>query len=285
MSEKIKSNVNLLDKKDVKKGYTRWFFSNAISHSFSRYLGNAFLWAVMPALRKLYKDGDKLTEAYETHSMFYNTQVSLGGGTILGIVYSMENQRALEIAEGKEEEANRTKDLIMNIKTGLMGALAGVGDSLDSGTIQYILIALTLPLAQKGNPIGAIFPFLAFASYQYFSGLYYSYLGFNMGRRAASEVVTGKRMNSLVDGLSILGIFMMGVLGASFVNVSTPLVITLSGSEFVLQDILDGILPGALPLVVILGVYYYFTKKGLKITNALLGLTIILVLLGAIGLL
>lgn len=285
MEEEMNSNTNLLNKKDVRKGYTRWFFSNAISHSFSRYLGNAFLWAAMPALRKLYKDGDDLAEAYEYHSMFYNTQVSLGGGTILGIVYSMENQRALELEQGKVEEASKTKELIMNIKTGLMGALAGVGDSLDSGTVQYILIALTLPFAQRGNPIGAIFPFLAFASYQYISGLYYSYLGFNMGRRAASEVVTGKTMNSYVDGLSILGIFMMGVLGASYVDVSTPLAWTLSGSEFVLQEILDEILPGVLPLVVILGVYYYFTKKGLKITNALIGLTVILVVLGVIGVL
>ena len=35
-----------------------------------------------------------------------------------------------------------------------MGALAGIGDSIDSGTIQYIFIAIALPWAQQGNAIG-----------------------------------------------------------------------------------------------------------------------------------
>jgi PTS system mannose-specific IID component len=50
----------------------------------------------------------------------------------------------------------------------------------------------------------------------------------------------------------------------------------------VLQGILDQVLPGLLPLAVVMGVYFYFSKKGLKITQALLGLSVILAVLGAI---
>ncbi len=44
----------------------------------------------------------------------------------------------------------------------------------------------------------------------------------------------------------------------------------LSGREFVVQDILDQIVPGLLPLAVVMGVYWFYTKKGLKVTQALL---------------
>ena len=52
-----------------------------------------------------------------------------------------------------------------------------------------------------------------------------------------------------------------------------------------IQDTLDKILPGVLPLMVVMGLYFYFYKKGLKVTQALVGLTIILGVLAAIGIL
>ena len=43
-----------------------------------------------------------------------------------------------------------------------------------------------------------------------------------------------------------------------------------------MQEILDKVLPGLLPLCVVSGVYFYFVKKGMNVTKALLGLTAIL---------
>ena len=80
-------------------------------------------------------------------------------------------------------------DLIYNTKAGLMGALAGIGDSIDSGTIQYIFIAIALPWAQQGNAIGALFPFIMFSLYQLIIGYYFAQLGFKLGRTAANEVL------------------------------------------------------------------------------------------------
>ncbi len=274
---------NEITKTDVRKGWFRWYFANAISHSFDRYLASALLWALMPMLRKLYPDKKELQKAYQRHSIFYNTQISWGGGTILGIIASLEDKRSKQLKNGEETE--EIDDLINNTKAGLMGALAGIGDSIDSGTVQYIFIAIALPWAQKGMAIGAIAPFIAFASYQILMGLYFSLLGFKLGRQAATEIVSGRRMKGLVEALSILGLFMMGVLGANYVKVSSTLKWTISGKKFVLQDILDTVLPGLLPLVAIGAVYFYFIKKDMKITRALVALTIILGILGALGIL
>lgn len=272
-----------ITKKDVTKAWLRFYFVNEIPHSFDRYIAPSLLWAMMPILRKLYKDKDELRAAYTRHLLFFNTQISWGGGTITGIMTSLESARANEVYEGKEISV--TDDLIYNTKAGLMGALAGIGDSIDSGTVQYIFIAIALPWAQQGSPLGAIFPFLAFSIYQVLNGMYFANMGYKLGRSAAAEIVGSSKMKGLIEGLSILGLFMMGVLAASYVKVSSSLTWTLSGKEFILQDILDTVLPGLLPLVTVGGVYFYFVKRGLKVTRALIGLTIILGVLAAIGIL
>lgn len=283
--ENSTSKFYKIQNKDIKQIWFRWFFSNAISHSFSRYLGPAFLWAIRPLIDKLYPNKEQRKAAYERHNMFYNTQVSWGGGTIIGITASLEQKRAEALAENKIDEANQLTDLIINTKTGLMGALAGVGDSIDSGTVLYIFIAICLPWAQKGMAIGAIVPFVLMALYQSLMGLYFTHLGFGLGRSAATQLVGSKKMKGLIDGLSILGLFMMGVLGAQFVTVKSILKFNISGKSFVLQNILNQILPGLLPLLVIGLVYLYFVKHGMKVTRALVGLTILLGVLAALGIL
>lgn len=271
-----------ITQKDVVIAWLRFYYANEIPHAFDRYIAASLLWALMPILKKLYKDKNDLIAAYQRHLLFFNTQLAWGGGTITGIMASLESVRANDTYEGKPLSID--DNLLYNTKAGLMGALAGIGDSIDSGTMQYIFIAIALPWAQEGMAIGALFPFIAFSLYQIMIGYYFSQLGFKLGRNAATEVV-GNSMQMLIEGLSILGLFMMGILAANYIKVTSSLSFELSGKNFVIQETLDKILPGILPLVVVSGLYLYFAKKGLKVTNALIGLTIILGVLAAIGIL
>lgn len=286
MSEITQNSITLepetISKKDVGLAWLRFYFVNEIPHSFDKYISPSLMWALMPILKKLYKNKEDLAKAYERHLLFFNTQLSWGGGTITGIMASLEAARAQE--EYLEAPITINDDLIYNTKAGLMGALAGIGDSIDSGTIQYIFIAIALPWAQQGNALGAIFPFIMFSLYQLIIGYYFAQLGFKLGRTAATEVV-GTKMQSVIEALSILGLFMMGILAANYVKVTSALSFAISGKKFVLQEILDGVMPGILPLLVVGGVYFYFAKKGLNVTRALLGLTVILGVLAAVGIL
>lgn len=55
---------------------------------------------------------------------------------------------------------------------------------------------------------------------------------------------------------------MMGALSASYVKITTPLKISaLKGSEVVVQQILDSIAPGLLPLAAVFAVYFYLLKR------------------------
>lgn len=271
-----------LNKKDIRKMWLRFYFANEIPHSFDRYIAPSLLWALIPGLKKLYKKKEDLSAAFQRHLLFFNTQISWGGGIITGLMASLEQERANQMY--KKEEITVTDDLIYNTKAGLMGALAGIGDSIDSGTIQYIFIAIAIPWAQEGLAIGALFPFLAFSIYQALIGLFFARQGFSLGRQA-SELLTSNVMQSIINVLSILGMFMMGILAGNYVKVTSSLQFAISGKEFIIQDILDSVFPGLLPILVVFGVYGYFTKKGMKVTKALLGLTAILAVLGLIGIL
>ena len=56
---------------------------------------------------------------------------------------------------------------------------------------------------------------------------------------------------------------MMGALSATYVKIKTPLHITTGGSNtIVLQDMLDKIVPNMLPLIAVLGIYFYIQKCG-----------------------
>lgn len=282
----IKTNKDTLPgeitNKDVSKAYLRWHFANEIPHSFERYLAPSLLYAMMPVLRKLYKDDDDLRAAYKRQLLFFNTQLTWGGGIITGLMSSMEQERAKQ--NHNNDEITMTDDLMYNTKAGLMGALSGIGDSIDSGTVQYIFIAIAIPWAQNGLALGAIFPFVAFALYQLIVGLFFARQGFVMGR-SATGLMESAGVQNAIELLSILGLFMMGILAGNYVTVASSLEFSISGRPFILQETLDTILPGMLPLATVMGVYWYYVKKGLKVTRALVWLTVILVVLAAVGIL
>lgn len=285
MSENVKRAAKApeeITKKDVTKAYLRWHFANEIPHSFERYLASSLLYGMMPILRKLYKDDESLKAAYKRQLLFFNTQLSWGGGVITGLMASMESQRAKE--EYKQSEITMQDDLMYNTKAGLMGALAGIGDAIDSGTVQYIFIAIAVPWAQQGSPLGALFPFVCFALYQVLLGLFFARQAFDMGRNATG-LMGSTGVKTAIDTLSVLGLFMMGILAGNYVKVSANLQFTISGKAFIIQNILDSVAPGILPLAVVMGVYLFYNKKGLKVTPALLWLTLILIVLASVRIL
>lgn len=282
MSKKNNNSPEQITQKDVSKAYLRWHFANEIPHSFERYLAPSLLWAMMPILLKLYKTDESLRAAYERQLLFFNTQLSWGGGVITGLMASLESERAQQ--EFNEEEITITDDLMYNTKAGLMGALAGIGDAIDSGTVQYIFIAIAIPWAQQGLALGAVFPFIFFAMYQVLLGLFFAKQSFSMGRNA-TNLMQSSGIQIAIEVLSILGVFMMGILAQSYISVESVLSFTISGREFNIQETLDSILPGLLPLATVMGVYFYYVKKGLKVTQALLWLTAILIVLASVGIL
>lgn len=277
----VKQSDRKLSNKDITIMFTRWWLSHETMRTYERGIGPAFFYGMYPSLKKIYGDNDEqFLESKKRALNFFNGQFSWCA-SILGISASLEEERKKELDAGGEVTV--TGDVIENTKVALFGPLAGIGDSITNGTLHYIFISLFLPLAMTGNWLGAVLPGIIFIAYTYFEGLFFTRMGYNLGRQAAAELLGGGMMTTYIDGLSLLGVFMTGIIGSSFVRLQSSLVIELQGNTWAIQEIIDGIIPGLLPLAIIMGVYFYFEKKGLKPLQAIGWVTFIVGGLAWIG--
>lgn len=68
-------------------------------------------------------------------------------------------------------------------------------------------------------------------------------------------------ITKLTDAFSILGLIVIGAMGAANVAVYTPLNFQIGQTSVVLQTVFDGLLPNLLPVAAIIGVSSLLKKK------------------------
>ena len=276
--EEEEENIKILSKKDVLKSWLIWWTTAELSHSFERMQAPSFCTALVPALKKFYpneEDKPHYIETLKRHMTFFNTEAHWGGGPILGLTLAMEEKKA-------QNYDALPGEVIMNLKTGLMGPLAGIGDTISWSTLMYLFIGLFLPLAKKGNPLGGIAPMVCLTVVCFAIGYFLTVKCYTYGYSFAENMLKSGLVNIIIAGASILGLFMMGGLASTYVTVSTPIKFVTSTYTTTLQSIFDSIIPGLLPLVVVLCLWKYLSKNR-NYFRATLGLTIISLILGCLG--
>ncbi|MDF7639754.1 PTS system mannose/fructose/sorbose family transporter subunit IID [Lactobacillus sp. ESL0791] len=268
---------SVLTKGDLNKSWLLWWLFAETNHSFERMQGVSFGLSLMPALKKLYTKKEDFISSLKIHMQFFNTSANWGA-LIPGITLAMEEQksRGLEVPD----------EAIIGTKTGLMGALAGVGDTIDWGMWLPIIFSLFIPVAKQGNGIAGILPVLIFMVVTLIESYFLFHLGYKSGMASVEKVLSGGAVNKLINGASVMGLFMMGGLAASYVKVTTPLKIVTGVKTLAVQkNILDAIAPGILPLIVVVSVYFYLDKVDKNITRVMLLLIVICLVLGGFGIL
>ena len=274
--KKATETKGILTKSDITKSWWLWWLSVEVSNSFERLQSLAVCISMIPILRKLYKKGDEFNAALKRHLQFFNTE-STWGAITLGIAVSMEEQRAM----GQDIPG----EAITGIKTGLMGPFAGIGDTINWATLLPILLGFFIPVAKSGSWIAGVAPIFIFAGITCFVGYNTYHFGYKLGAKSATQLLKSGWINRLILGASILGLFMMGGLAASYVNVSTPLTINTGSTVFKVQDVLDKILPGLLPLLTVTGVYFLIDKIKRNYSLAVLIILVASLALGGLGIL
>lgn len=274
MSEEVKERH--LTKKDIAKSTNRLYIGAEMSNSYERLQALVFCASMAPALKKLYPEKEEYIQALKRHLVFYNTD-SIPGGVILGITLGMEEQKA----NGEEI----TDDAITSLKTGLMGPVAAIGDTIIWAAFMPILIAMFLPFANKGNPLGGILPLIIYPVSTYILMRYLANKGYQVGRESVLKILRNGSMSAVIFCANVIGLMMMGALSASYVTIATPFKVTFSGSKFVFQEFLDTVLPGVLPLAAVFLIYLYMTKKGPNFNRILLVVVIISVIGSLTGIL
>ena len=132
----------LVSKKDIIKGWAKYYLCAEVSSGFERLTAPAFSFGMDPVLNKLYHDNpEEYKEALKRHLMFYNSEATWGS-MIFGISCALEEERATRLKEGaSKEELDASSELITNLKVGLMGPLAGIGDSVNHGMLRPLLLS------------------------------------------------------------------------------------------------------------------------------------------------
>lgn len=258
MNTTIENNQRtIVTKKDLFVAWWKWCLAVEVPVSFDRMQALAFGYSLNKVLRKMYKDDpEELQAAMQRHISMFNSNCDWGS-IIHGITISLEEQRAL----GNEEI---TPEIIQSLKIGLMGPLAGIGDSVDQGIVATIPLAIFVPMALEGSIIAAFIPAIIYLAWSFGFSWFLFNKGYKLGKNSVLEILQSGAIKKVIDIASIVGLFMIGSLSASYVKFSTSLTFTSATDVVALQDILDGILPGLLPFALVMGMYVYITKKGPK---------------------
>ncbi|MGC3953739.1 MAG: PTS system mannose/fructose/sorbose family transporter subunit IID [Propionicimonas sp.] len=230
-----------------------WTTSTEACYNYERLqaLGKANL--MLTPIRELYDTNERRAAELKKYMIFYNSEVFTVGPIIDGIACSMEETRA----NGGDVAAED----INSVRTGLMGPVAGIGDTVMQGILFPILFGIGCSIALQGSYLGPILAFTLFTIAIFTCGYLMFMTGYKQGKNSLLHVLKSGAIDRIINSFSIVGLMVVGALAASRVTVNTPLTFTFSGGETTLQSVLDTLAPGIIPLGLTLGIWWLLRKK------------------------
>jgi mannose PTS system EIID component len=268
-------NNNKVTKKDLNKVFWRMQLLN-VTNNYQSMQAIGFLSSFAPILERLYKDKPKeeKVEAMKRHLRFFNSHVNTDA-LILGITAAIEETTT-------EEE----KETVTSIKTGLMGPLAGIGDSILKFTWLPICGSIGAALALNGSIMGPIIMFLLYNIVNVAS----KYYGIHWGYTKGMDLINGSGGNALQrmsNIANVVGLMVIGALIASVVKVNVISEIAVGENVIKFQEMFDKVMPGLFSLLVTVAVYMILKKTNGKhaplIILGIMAISIILTVCGVLG--
>ncbi len=245
-----------LSKKTLNKSFINWFYGHLTCFSQEHMQTFGYMLSMLPIVEELYDTQEERTEKVLTYSTFFNTEPQVGS-IVVGITAGMEEARAN--GEPVDDET------INGIRAGLMGPLAGIGDSLVVGTVLPILLGIALGLSTGGSPLGAIFYILVWNVGMFLLMRFMYFKGYELGGRAV-EILVGEKANAIRESIIMLGTMVIGGVTAMWINIQTSF--QMLGSEggviVDLQSTLNDVYPSILSPIFVLLCWYLLSKKRLS---------------------
>lgn len=260
-----KMNLSKDEKKMLNQMYWRSFTEFA-SVTPTKLGGSGVTYAMLPFINKFYKTKEERTDAMKRHNVYFNTTVAMLP-FVLGITASMEKENSIE--------KNFNADSINAIKTSLMGPLAGIGDSIFWGVIRVIAASIAVGLALSGNPLAPLIFLLIFNIPTQLVRWYGGRLGYSLGSSYISELYQSGLIGILTKAASIVGLAMVGAMTANMVKFDLKWQMTMNGKVVMkLQEMLDQIFIGIIPLAFTLLCFWLLSKKGVGINKLIMAVIV-----------
>lgn len=257
-----------LTKKSLNLSFLSWFYGHLTCFSQEHMQTFGYLCSMIPVVEELYDKKEEQKEALQTYSAFFNTEPQIGT-LVVGMTAGLEEAKANgEAIDG---------EMINGIRAGLMGPLAGIGDSLIVGTLIPILLGIGLGLSGNGSPLGAIFYIIVWNLLMFFGMRFAYFKGYEMGGKAV-EMLVGEQAQALRESIIMIGTMVIGAVAASWINISTSFAIP---GVIELQPTLDSVYPKLLSVGTVIFCWWLMTKKKISPTMVML----LLVLIAFVGVL
>jgi len=256
-----------LSKKALTSSYINWSFYHLCAFSFDRMQAFGFCQSMMPLIKELYPNDEKeQIKALQRHSVFYNTEPIIGA-IVPGIIAAMEENRAngMSIDDGA----------INGLKAGLMGPLAGIGDSFFQGLLCPILLSLGISFAAGGSIMGPLFYVVTMLAFVVIFTYWAYFRGYKLGVDSIG-LFLGEKAKAIQSALKVLGLLVIGGIAASFIGLQLAIEIPIEGGDVVsIQSFIDTIFPNFLALGVLVLFWYLIVKKRTKPTTLILGVLVV----------
>ena len=256
-----------ISQKTLTKSFHHWYYGNLTCFTQEHMQTFGYLASMLPIIEELYDKKEDQARSMKTYTAFFNTEPQLGA-LVIGITAGLEEARA----NGSEEVTDET---INGLRAGLMGPVAGIGDSLIVGTLIPVILGIAIGLSTGGSPIGAIFYTVVWNLLAYFGMKFAYFKGYELGDRAV-EFLVGVQGQAIRKAVGIVGGMVVGAVAATWVSVKTSF--TLGDPEepyLILQDKLDSVYPGLLTACFILFCWWLMAKKNLSPIKVMLLLVVI----------
>ncbi|WP_248927956.1 PTS system mannose/fructose/sorbose family transporter subunit IID [Paenibacillus hamazuiensis] len=261
-------------RQDIRRLFFRSFAIQS-AFSFDRMQAYGFIWAVLPMLRKLYKGRpEEFTAAMKRHLVLYNSHAWLPG-PVMALTLDLEARKAA--GEDIDEQS------IQGLKSGLMGPIAGIGDSLFNGTLKPVLGGAAAALALQGNLFAPVLFFLGTNIVHVAVRWYTLNKGFALRERFLAVMASGE-IKRMMEAATLAGLMTVGALTATWLKISTPISYQMDKNPISLQAMLDGIMPKLLPLAVVM-IVFWLIRRRMKTTVLMYGLIASGIILGALKIL
>ncbi|WP_223273024.1 PTS system mannose/fructose/sorbose family transporter subunit IID [Enterococcus sp. OL5] len=241
------------------------------SLNYEKMQGLSYCYSMYPVLKFLYKDDPEAMQlAMTKHLEFFNTNLMFTP-FIMGVDIGVEE------AQGKE-----SLETIPSLKTGLMGPLAGLGDTLLLSTPSAIFGGIAASMAVKGNILGAVIWLAVMLAIKSLVIPFFR-AGYKSGVALVSNIKD--QLQAVTGSISIIGLMVVGSLVSTVIN--APVKATYQSGDLVMkgQEILDTIMPGMIPALLVLMVYWLLGRKKMTPVRVILILMILAIVLSAVGIL
>ena len=257
-----------LSKKALLKSFHNWYYGHLTCFSQEHMQTFGYLCSMLPLVEDLYTDEDEKAKAMDTYTAFFNTEPQLGT-VIVGMTAGLEEARA----NGADDVDSET---INSLRAGLMGPVAGIGDSLVVGTLIPILLGIAMGMSTGGSPIGAVFYIIVWNLIAYFGMKFLYFKGYRLGGKAVDFLI-GTQGEALRESVSTLGSIVIGAVAATWVSVTTSLTLYNDAGEpyLVLQDKLNDVFPGLLTAAFIVLCWFLMAKKKMSPIKVMLLLVVV----------